>query len=145
MKAWVGGLMHGLSAGGELEAHSCYEEAVNAVFNRQLTWRHMQPHCSRRDGKAKWSMIEMWPMHVMPPLLQHFTARLFVLHRVHVPIWMQPLAHLQHPPLPYHHEHLLMVLWHHESNASLLHAGCVYHLSQHAGHVSCWCLAAVMS
>ncbi|KAL3158778.1 hypothetical protein ABBQ32_011505 [Trebouxia sp. C0010 RCD-2024] len=53
----------GLYPGGELEAHSCYEEAVNAVFNLQLTWRHMQPHCSRKDGKAKWSMIEMWPMH----------------------------------------------------------------------------------
>ncbi|KAL3135615.1 hypothetical protein ABBQ38_006096 [Trebouxia sp. C0009 RCD-2024] len=52
----------GLYPGGELEAHSCYEEAVNAVFNLQLTWRHMQPHCSRKDGTAKWSMIEMWPM-----------------------------------------------------------------------------------
>ncbi|KAL3135613.1 3',5'-cyclic-nucleotide phosphodiesterase pde1 [Trebouxia sp. C0009 RCD-2024] len=53
----------GVYPGGKQEAHSCYEEAVNAVFNLQLTWRHMQPHCSRKDGKAKWSMIEMWPMH----------------------------------------------------------------------------------
>ncbi len=50
--------------GGELEAQSAYEEALNAVFVKQLTWRHMQPHRSRRDGKTKWSMIEMWPMNV---------------------------------------------------------------------------------
>ena len=52
------------SIGGELEAQSAYEEALNAVFIKQLTWHHMQPHRSRRDGKTKWSMIEMWPMHV---------------------------------------------------------------------------------
>ncbi|DBB01895.1 TPA: hypothetical protein ACH3X1_000492 [Trebouxia sp. C0004] len=53
----------GLYPGGELEAQSAYEEALNAVFVMQLTWRHMQPHRSRRDGKTKWSMIEMWPMN----------------------------------------------------------------------------------
>ena len=50
--------------GGELEAQSAYEEALNAVFIEQLTWRHMQPHRSRRDGKTRWSMMEMWPMNV---------------------------------------------------------------------------------
>ena len=52
------------STGGELEAQSAYDEALSAVFIKQLTWRHMQPHRSRRDGKTKWSMIEMWPMSV---------------------------------------------------------------------------------
>ena len=47
-----------------MEAQSAYEEAHNAVFHLQLTWRHTQPHRSRRDGKTRWSMIEMWPMHV---------------------------------------------------------------------------------
>ena len=60
---------HESHAGGEQEAQSSFEEAHNAVFNLQLTWRHMQPHCSRRDGKPKWSMIEMWPMHVRQKLL----------------------------------------------------------------------------
>ena len=53
-----------LLSGGELDAQSAYEEAHNAVFQLQLTWRHTQPHKSRRDGKTRWSMIEMWPMHV---------------------------------------------------------------------------------
>lgn len=54
----------GICTGGEQEAQSAYEEALKAVFTLQLSWRHMQPHRSRSDGKTKWSMIEMWPMHV---------------------------------------------------------------------------------
>lgn len=61
--------------GGELEAQSSYEEALNAVFNLQLTWRHMQPHRSRRDGNTKWSMIEMWPMHVWPLIAFSFSLQ----------------------------------------------------------------------
>ena len=51
-------------AGGELEAQSACDEALHAVFSLHLTRRHLQCHRSRKDGKTKWSMIEMWPMHV---------------------------------------------------------------------------------
>lgn len=51
--------------GGEAEAQAAYDEAVNAVFNLQLEChRHAQPHKSKKDGKTKWAMIEMWPIIV---------------------------------------------------------------------------------
>ena len=53
-----------LHAGGELEAQVAYDEAVHAIFSLHLTRRHMQPYRSEKDGKTKWAMIEMWPMHV---------------------------------------------------------------------------------
>lgn len=55
--------IHGI--GGEAEAQAAYDEAVNAVFNLQLEChRHAQPHKSKKDGKMKWAMIEMWPIIV---------------------------------------------------------------------------------
>lgn len=52
-------------AGGETEAQAAYDEAMNAVFNLQLEChRHAQPHKSKKDGKIKWAMIEMWPIVV---------------------------------------------------------------------------------
>ncbi|DBB13951.1 TPA: hypothetical protein ACH3X3_000930 [Trebouxia sp. C0006] len=49
--------------GGQQEAQAAYDEAVNAVFNLQVEChRHAQPHISKKDGRTKWAMIEMWPM-----------------------------------------------------------------------------------
>ena len=55
--------------GGQQEAQAAYDEAVNAVFNLQVEChRHAQPHVSKKDGRTKWAMIEMWPMQVcLPP------------------------------------------------------------------------------
>ena len=54
-----------VAIGGGAEAQAAYDEAYNAVFNLQLEChRHAQPHKSKKDGKIKWAMIEMWPMIV---------------------------------------------------------------------------------
>ncbi len=54
--------------GGQQEAQAAYDEAVNAVFNLQVEChRHAQPHISKKDGRTKWAMIEMWPMQVCLP------------------------------------------------------------------------------
>ena len=51
--------------GGQAEAQAAYDEAVNAVFNLQVDChRHAQPHISKKDGRIKWAMIELWPMQV---------------------------------------------------------------------------------
>ncbi|KAL0039442.1 hypothetical protein WJX79_008577 [Trebouxia sp. C0005] len=53
----------GAYPGGEEEAQSAYDDAMNAVFNLQLEChRHTQPRKSKKDGSTKWTMIEMWPM-----------------------------------------------------------------------------------
>ena len=58
--------LHDSHAGGEEEAQSAYDDAMNAVFSLQLEChRHTQAHKSKKDGSTKWSMIEMWPMLVM--------------------------------------------------------------------------------
>ena len=60
----------GSYGGGHQEAQAAYDEAVNAVFNLQVEChRHAQPHISKKDGRTKWAMIEMWPMQVR---LHHF-------------------------------------------------------------------------
>ncbi|KAL0024765.1 hypothetical protein WJX79_003822 [Trebouxia sp. C0005] len=49
--------------GGQQEAQAAYDEAVNAVFSLQVDChRHIHPHISKKDGRTKWAMIEMWPM-----------------------------------------------------------------------------------
>ena len=58
-------------AGGSEEAQEAYDEAMNAIFNLQLDcYRHAQPHRSKKDGSAKWAMIEMWPMQVSALMLR---------------------------------------------------------------------------
>ncbi|KAA6425466.1 MAG: hypothetical protein FRX49_04364, partial [Trebouxia sp. A1-2] len=53
----------GAYPGGEEEAQSAYDDAMNAAFNLQLEChRHTQPRKSKKDGSTKWTMIEMWPM-----------------------------------------------------------------------------------
>ena len=59
---------YGSYPGGQQEAQAAYDEAVNAVFTLQVDChRHAQPHLSKKDGRTKWAMIEMWPMQVSLP------------------------------------------------------------------------------
>ena len=52
-----------MHAGGHQEAKEAYEEAVTAIFVFQVEGhRHTQPRATK--GKARWEMIEMWPMQV---------------------------------------------------------------------------------
>ena len=54
-----------MRAGGEAEAEAAYKEAVHAVFTLKVDChRHAQPHVSKKDGRIKWAMYEMWPMQV---------------------------------------------------------------------------------
>ena len=58
-------------AGNVMEARSAYEAAIHAVFEQQVEChRHVQTHVSSKTGKAKWTMMEMWPMlvHVLAHL-----------------------------------------------------------------------------
>ncbi len=42
-----------------------YEEALNAVFDLGVErHQHIQPYASRKDGKVKWALLEMWPLLV---------------------------------------------------------------------------------
>ena len=51
--------------GGEEEAQAAFEEAVHAIFTLQLdNHRHTQQYKSKKDGRAKYVMIEMWPLKV---------------------------------------------------------------------------------
>ena len=51
--------------GGEEEAQAAYEEAVHAIFTLQLdNHRHTQQYKSKKDGRTKYVMIEMWPLVV---------------------------------------------------------------------------------
>ncbi len=79
--------LHDSHAGGEEEAQSAYDDAMNAVFNLQLEChRHTQAHKSKKDGSTKWTMIEMWPMLVMtqpslrlpPPISRSFNAAAYI-------------------------------------------------------------------
>ena len=67
----------GSYGGGSQEAQAAYDEAVNAVFNLQVEChRHAQPHISKKDGRTKWTMIEMWPMQVrLHPFCLQFVDR----------------------------------------------------------------------
>ena len=52
-----------LSIGGQAEADAAYAEALHAVFTLKVDChRHAQPHVSKKDGRMKWTMLEMWPM-----------------------------------------------------------------------------------
>jgi len=52
-------------AEGEEEAEVAYKAAMKAVFEEQTDChRHMQSHKSKKSGKPKWTMMEMWPMLV---------------------------------------------------------------------------------
>ena len=56
-----------LFAGGEEEATAAYQAAVTACFSDDSDGkghRHMQVHTSRKTGKPKWTMLEMWPLLV---------------------------------------------------------------------------------
>ena len=82
--------------GGEAEAQAAYDEAYNAVFHLQLEChRHAQPHASKKNGKTKWTMIEMWPM-VVSSAAQFSTEIAPVVMRIHSnhPMYM---AHLLTP------------------------------------------------
>ncbi|DBA80660.1 TPA: hypothetical protein ACH3X1_007904 [Trebouxia sp. C0004] len=50
--------------GGEEEAHTAYEDAVQAIFHLQLErYCHTQAHHNPEKGGAmRWECIEMWPM-----------------------------------------------------------------------------------
>ncbi len=51
--------------GGKEEAERAYEEALNAVFDLGVDChQHIQPYQSRKDGKLKWALLEMWPLLV---------------------------------------------------------------------------------
>ena len=54
-------------AGGQGEADRAYAEALNACFDLELeVHQHVQPYTSRKDGKLKWALLEMWPVPVSP-------------------------------------------------------------------------------
>lgn len=51
--------------GGKEQAVRAYEEALNAVFDLRVEChQHIQPYASRKDGKIKWALLEMWPLLV---------------------------------------------------------------------------------
>ena len=53
-------------AGGEAEAQAAYEDAMAALADEAAeTHRHMQSHTSKKSGRTKWTMMEMWPMLVL--------------------------------------------------------------------------------
>lgn len=55
----------GWPVGGAAEADAAYEEAFDAIFNLAVeSYRHPIPQISKKNGRQKWSMIEMWPMTV---------------------------------------------------------------------------------
>ena len=73
--------LHDSHAGGEEEAQSAYDDAMNAVFNLQLEChRHTQARKSKKDGSTKWSMIEMWPMLVMTQPSLHLPSPVLCSH-----------------------------------------------------------------
>ncbi len=42
-----------------------FKAAMKAVFEEQVdSYRHKQCHKSKKSGKLKWTMMEMWPMMV---------------------------------------------------------------------------------
>lgn len=51
------------NAGGEAEAEAAYEDAMAGLDDEEAEChRHMQSHTSKKSGKTKWTMMEMWPM-----------------------------------------------------------------------------------
>ena len=73
--------LHDSHAGGEEEAQSAYDDAMNAVFSLQPECpRHTQAHTSKKDGSTKWSMIEMWPMLVMTQPSLHLPSPVLCSH-----------------------------------------------------------------
>ena len=52
-------------SGGEAEADAAFKAAYDAIFVQQLeSFRVPMPRISRKTGKQKWSMVEMWPLAV---------------------------------------------------------------------------------
>ena len=52
-----------LTAGGNEERDDAYDEAVAAVFEKGVAChRHMRCYTSRKTGKRKWTVLEMWPI-----------------------------------------------------------------------------------
>lgn len=52
-----------LSAGGDNEREEAYQEAVKAVFEKGASChRHLRCYTSRKTGKRKWTVLEMWPI-----------------------------------------------------------------------------------
>ncbi|KAL0043699.1 hypothetical protein WJX82_003553 [Trebouxia sp. C0006] len=50
-------------AEGSEEADTHFKAAMKAVFEEQVDcYRHKQCHKSKKSGKLKWAMMEMWPM-----------------------------------------------------------------------------------
>lgn len=55
--------MHQLTAGGDQERDEACDEAVAAIFEKGVAChRHMRCYTSRRTGKRKWTVLEMWPI-----------------------------------------------------------------------------------
>ena len=53
------------SADNPVEAQAAYNAAISAIFHQQVDChRHIQTHVSAKNGRRKWSMMEMWPIHV---------------------------------------------------------------------------------
>ena len=51
--------------GGEVEAQGAYEDAMATLGDEFAEChRHMQSHTSKKSGRTKWTMMEMWPMQV---------------------------------------------------------------------------------
>ena len=51
--------------GGEEEAQAAYEDAMATLADESAEChRHMQSHTSKKSGRTKWTMMEMWPMQV---------------------------------------------------------------------------------
>ncbi|KAL3140140.1 putative 3',5'-cyclic phosphodiesterase pde-3 [Trebouxia sp. C0009 RCD-2024] len=51
------------SSGGDMEREEAYQEAVKAVFEKRVSChRHLRCYTSRKTGKRKWTVLEMWPI-----------------------------------------------------------------------------------
>ena len=67
-------------AGGEAEAQAAYQAAMTACFSDEANSKghcSMQVHTSRKTGKPKWTMLEMWPMLVCISSSTNFSVVLF--------------------------------------------------------------------
>ena len=54
-----------VDTGGEEEAMTAYEEAMQAMFGLQLErYSHVQPHRNPESGKLRWECFELWPLQV---------------------------------------------------------------------------------
>ena len=54
-----------LLVGGVDEQEAAYQEAVKAIFDKQVAChRHQRYYTSRKTGKKKWTILEMWRLAV---------------------------------------------------------------------------------